>query len=537
MMGEIATKLASLGISCQYGAGADIVIQADFLDASWGTGQKKIEYSASTFLDETEKTMYYWEFTKETGAGISFGGFGESSFQTGKTLFRKVKSVGYGPDGKAFEYSLDIGSIVKSFKETAKQYGWKFKVVLNRQKASYPPGYQAEYQVAAPAYQEQGGWQQPLGQSQQPPMVPPVYAQQQQPQYAQQQQPQYAQQQPLQPPQQQYADPGGAFYVQGSGSTPSGKGSGAGRDKKNSFLFYLPYAILLIFTISLFIVGEVSVTGWAVGLALLLIMFFIRNIVLKKGCLTEIIFWIILLVIIVAVCLFTAGKDLLNTGDNSSNATSQSGASPVTTMASSAASSSISANSPYTITFYQTYPSPNFRYIDSEAMKVRPVFQFNLLINMAYIASSDAEKPVAYKVTNAKVTRQSRLGNPVFCTSTLSQDTSDVIKNAFINGEYLIAYTGTEGAPYIEFSVVLDQLNVTYTYPSGTTSISSDKVITDAGIKADDLRCEVSFDIEVKDKSGRIFYYPFKIELMPGDFMKDQQSIIVNVTDKYFRQR
>jgi glycine cleavage system H lipoate-binding protein len=40
-----------------------------------------------------------------------------------------VKNVQYGLDGKVYEYSLDLGAIPKTVKETAKQYGWKFKTV------------------------------------------------------------------------------------------------------------------------------------------------------------------------------------------------------------------------------------------------------------------------------------------------------------------------------------------------------------------------------------------------------------------------
>ena len=82
-----------------------------------------------------------WEMTKETGHGLSFGGESGSSFQSGKTLFRKVKSVQYGPDGKAYEYTLDLGAIPKVVKEATKQHGWNFKTVLRRDKASWPAGY------------------------------------------------------------------------------------------------------------------------------------------------------------------------------------------------------------------------------------------------------------------------------------------------------------------------------------------------------------------------------------------------------------
>ena len=141
MLENLEFRLGSLGIPYQRGTGADFTIRTEFLDASWGAGHKKIEYEAAAFLNESERILYFWELTKETGSGLSFSGETESSFQTGTTLFRKIKGVGYGPDGKAYEYSLDLGAITKAFKEAAQQYGWKFKVVLKKEKATYPPGY------------------------------------------------------------------------------------------------------------------------------------------------------------------------------------------------------------------------------------------------------------------------------------------------------------------------------------------------------------------------------------------------------------
>lgn len=141
MTDDLEFKLGAMGIPYRKEAGTDFDIRTEFLDATWGAGHKKIEYQAAAFLYEAERTLYFWEFVKETGSGFSFAGESETSFQSGTTLFRKIKSVGYGPDGKAYEYHLDLGSITKAFKETARQYGWKFKVVLKRERASYPPGY------------------------------------------------------------------------------------------------------------------------------------------------------------------------------------------------------------------------------------------------------------------------------------------------------------------------------------------------------------------------------------------------------------
>lgn len=137
MIDLIDTRLKELGITAKIKTTSDIAVDEEFVDAKWSTGKKKIEYHALALLDETEKTLYFWEATKEKSSGFSFGGSSESSFQSGMTLFRKVKGIGFGPDGKEFEYTIDLGAITKTFKEAAKDNDWKFKVVLKKDKATY----------------------------------------------------------------------------------------------------------------------------------------------------------------------------------------------------------------------------------------------------------------------------------------------------------------------------------------------------------------------------------------------------------------
>lgn len=155
VIGDIVKRLEQLHIQFSKGNGADITVSTEFLDAGWSIGKKKITYEASIYCDEGSRTVYMWELTKEVGHGLSFGGSSGSSFQTGLTLFRKVKSVQYGPEGKVYEYTLDLGAIPKAAKETAKAAGWSFKTVLKKDKASWPVGYAPVEPSTAPS--PQGG--------------------------------------------------------------------------------------------------------------------------------------------------------------------------------------------------------------------------------------------------------------------------------------------------------------------------------------------------------------------------------------------
>lgn len=137
---QIMQQLTQIGVPYTIGQGSDITVQTEFVDAGWSTGKKKIVYEASILADEQSRTLSMWEKTTETGGGFSGGFSGESSFQSGTTLMRKVKSIQYGPDGKVFEYNLNLGAIPKAVKESAKAFNWSFRTVLRRDKAMYPAG-------------------------------------------------------------------------------------------------------------------------------------------------------------------------------------------------------------------------------------------------------------------------------------------------------------------------------------------------------------------------------------------------------------
>ena len=137
MMTEIAQAFTKLGVAFTQGNESDLEIHTEFVNAGWSTGTKKFKYDALILLDEGEKTAYLWQKTTESGAGLSFGGGFESSTQSGATVFRKVKIVQYGPEGKVVELTVNLGEIPKIVKKTAKSNGWKFRTVLRQEKAKF----------------------------------------------------------------------------------------------------------------------------------------------------------------------------------------------------------------------------------------------------------------------------------------------------------------------------------------------------------------------------------------------------------------
>lgn len=293
---EISAKLNELRIPFNVVNNSNIIINAEFLDAGWSTGTKKIGYEASIYADEQKQTVLMYEKTTELGRGISAGFSGESSFQSGSTLFRKVKSVQYGPDGKAFEFTLDLGAIPKTVKEASSKYGWKFKTVLSRDKAGGNADFNRTQSSFTPpastpvssfcmncgtqlgpdsTFCPNCGTRTGLPSNQLPqqptPPAPPSYA-----------------------PSPQYQQP----QVQPQKKAPHAKRMRPG--------FIAAFSLLALVTVLFFALSGVSPVGWIIGMAVLALTFFLLYVSSEKGgILAGILTLIISLILIFFVYAFT----------------------------------------------------------------------------------------------------------------------------------------------------------------------------------------------------------------------------------------
>ncbi len=134
---EIQSQLGTLGMSAATGDKTDLAIDAELIDAVFLTGKKKLRYEAMILLDEGDTQVRMYEKTTESSAGVSFGMSGETSFQSGSTLMRKVKFVLIDATGKKMEYNFDLGAISKAVKAAALSHGWGFKTVIIKKNAMY----------------------------------------------------------------------------------------------------------------------------------------------------------------------------------------------------------------------------------------------------------------------------------------------------------------------------------------------------------------------------------------------------------------
>ena len=139
LLGQVLAMLGQYpGYVAQYGTDTDIVIGNQVADASWGTGKKKIEYSAILKAVEPERTIYFWEILKEKGAGLSFGGVETESYSTfGTKRSGTTKQIVLGPSGVEMDASWDYGATRQMIEGLAQQNGWMVKTVLKKSAAQY----------------------------------------------------------------------------------------------------------------------------------------------------------------------------------------------------------------------------------------------------------------------------------------------------------------------------------------------------------------------------------------------------------------
>lgn len=134
----LATFAQYPGYTAAYGTDTDIAIDNEVARASWGTGKKKVEFTAAMKADEAQRTLYYWEMLKESGGGLSFGTFESESYGiSGMKRSGKKKETVIGPGGVAMSYDWDYGATRRIVESVAERHGFRVKVVLLRKGACW----------------------------------------------------------------------------------------------------------------------------------------------------------------------------------------------------------------------------------------------------------------------------------------------------------------------------------------------------------------------------------------------------------------
>jgi hypothetical protein len=98
--------------------------------------KQKLVYSGKFRIDEANKEVRFTEMLKESGAGMSSGGF-DSDMSPGFGFKKESYNTFSGARegnieeqsnlfGKKYQYNFDFGAIRKEFESKAKQNGYKF---------------------------------------------------------------------------------------------------------------------------------------------------------------------------------------------------------------------------------------------------------------------------------------------------------------------------------------------------------------------------------------------------------------------------
>jgi hypothetical protein len=137
LIDDICAKLNELKIPFTIKDNTYIYVNTEFYDVGYGTQSKMVLYDLTVFLDEPNTSVFMYVKTAEKYISAE-GAIGEYTNQS-SSLFRTVKSVCSGDDGKVSVITIDLGAVPNTVKNTAFKYGWKFRTALNLNKRTKQP--------------------------------------------------------------------------------------------------------------------------------------------------------------------------------------------------------------------------------------------------------------------------------------------------------------------------------------------------------------------------------------------------------------
>ena len=454
MIEEIVDNLATIGIFPALRTDTDIKIEKEFLDAKFSTGEKKISYTGLALFDETKKTLYYYEKTIDLGKGFSFGMTSESYSQSGTTLLRKVKSVGYAPDGRAYDYEINFGQIVNVFKDSAKKNGWKFKIVLNSKKAKYSSeGLPANYEKSLP---EKKVINKPTK------ITKPI------------------------------------------DDLPVTNNS------NNGFIIIVVLSFLYLLMLSANVVGWLLTAG-VLWFAYSKKLVFIHLSPIKK----------IFILILIFFVIFFIGAFTTKTSQNSSN--NNDANKPLA-----------NDKSPYYVTGESYSALPGYEYIvNSDYKKIMPNVATSILISINGYDDEAINNIKKIIIKNAVVKIAPEKGTSEFYFyDIITEDSANQqsTKHVFENNSFTYSIDDFKNFRALMFYYIVKDIKTQDV--SGWSVIDSNNAIIKSGVKSDEVRSTITFEIEITDASGQTYSRMFTQELFAGDFLNDSNNQMI--TQNYY---
>ncbi|MFA7075159.1 MAG: hypothetical protein WC152_00615 [Candidatus Izemoplasmatales bacterium] len=134
LLTDIKNQLLQLGLAVEPSEEADLEIHQTFIKKRFLGGQYHIYYDLLIGINSKDEKVYVIEKISSKKSGITADVEVSSTIQSGRQVYRKVKTTAYGLDGLAHEHTLNLGDIIKAIKKIAKNQGYGFKFVLRKDK-------------------------------------------------------------------------------------------------------------------------------------------------------------------------------------------------------------------------------------------------------------------------------------------------------------------------------------------------------------------------------------------------------------------
>lgn len=134
LLGALAADHGYVGSA---GDDTDLVIVNNPVDARWGSGHQRADYSAALKVAEAEQAVYFWEMLKERAQGMTFGVFEADSFPVSDTDGGSATDSAprVGPGSASWEWGY--GTLRGLVEEVAHRHGYVVRVVLTRRSAAW----------------------------------------------------------------------------------------------------------------------------------------------------------------------------------------------------------------------------------------------------------------------------------------------------------------------------------------------------------------------------------------------------------------
>lgn len=122
---RLRETLQSIGLIVTNPPDADLKAEGTFLDATWTSSKKPVEYRILVSADVRDQSVYVYETLDGQNENIAS---------------KKVKRIVAKPFGSTEVLRMEIGDIVKKMRSAVDEEGWKVKSVNTLQKVAFAQG-------------------------------------------------------------------------------------------------------------------------------------------------------------------------------------------------------------------------------------------------------------------------------------------------------------------------------------------------------------------------------------------------------------